>query len=123
MARAIQVVMTCDVDESDDAEGLQTVKFGVNGADYEIDLCTEHWEEFNTSVQPYVALGRRAEDAKRSRRAPRSAAGTTAPRPASRSGGRAQLTELREWARANGYKVGDRGRISREVREAFAAAH
>ncbi|MGH8995027.1 MAG: Lsr2 family DNA-binding protein [Acidimicrobiales bacterium] len=30
---------------------------------------------------------------------------------------------MREWGRANGMKVSDRGRISRQVREAFAAAH
>ena len=27
---------------------------------------------------------------------------------------------LREWARANGWEVGDRGRISQEIREAYA---
>lgn len=122
MARAIQVVMTCDVDESDDAEGLQTVRFAVNGIDYEIDLCGEHLEEFNSSVQPYVALGRKSEDTRRARRAPRSQGGTPAPRASSRGGDRAEMTALREWARAHGFKVGDRGRISKEVREAYAAA-
>jgi hypothetical protein len=30
---------------------------------------------------------------------------------------------VREWAREHGYKVSDRGRISAEVQQAYAAAH
>ena len=30
---------------------------------------------------------------------------------------------IREWARSNGYKVSDRGRISAEVVAAYEAAH
>ncbi|WP_307723676.1 Lsr2 family DNA-binding protein [Cellulomonas persica] len=32
-------------------------------------------------------------------------------------------TELRDWAKANGHTVSERGRISAEVRAAYAAAH
>ena len=53
---------------------------------------------------------------------------------ARRSGGRAgrpktrtqvgtSAREIRDWARSNGHKVPDRGRIPSEVREAFEAAH
>ena len=31
--------------------------------------------------------------------------------------------EIRDWARSNGHKVPDRGRIPADVREAFEAAH
>ncbi|WP_343899264.1 Lsr2 family DNA-binding protein [Microbacterium oxydans] len=31
-----------------------------------------------------------------------------------------QLEEIRKWARENGYEVADKGRISREVKIAFA---
>jgi hypothetical protein len=30
---------------------------------------------------------------------------------------------LKEWARANGYEVNDRGRVPNEIREAFEAAN
>ncbi|WP_203616485.1 histone-like nucleoid-structuring protein Lsr2, partial [Streptomyces sp. SID13726] len=33
------------------------------------------------------------------------------------------LTEVREWARASGYTVNDRGRISQEIQTAYDAAH
>ena len=43
-------------------------------------------------------------------------------RPAAASRGESQA-EIREWARAQGYAVGDRGRIPGEVRTAYEAAH
>ena len=36
---------------------------------------------------------------------------------------RQQLAKIREWARANGHQVSDRGRISKTVVDAFQAAH
>ena len=41
-----------------------------------------------------------------------------------RSAGRTRdLGAVREWARSNGYKVSDRGRISAEVQEAYDKAN
>lgn len=34
----------------------------------------------------------------------------------------ASPAEVREWARANGFVVGDRGRLSQDVRDAFTEA-
>lgn len=39
-----------------------------------------------------------------------------------RSESAAERAVIRQWALANGYEVRDRGRISREIREAYAAA-
>jgi hypothetical protein len=38
------------------------------------------------------------------------------------SASKSDLTEVREWAKANGYTVGDRGRIKAEILEAFDKA-
>ncbi|MGH9066080.1 MAG: histone-like nucleoid-structuring protein Lsr2 [Acidimicrobiales bacterium] len=122
MARSIQVVLTCDVDENDDTDGLETIKFALDGSEYEIDLCPEHLDEFNESIRPYVTLGRKAGSAPGSRRRRRSPVATPAT-DRSRSSSREDLSNMRQWARANGFKVSDRGRISRQVREAFAASH
>lgn len=35
---------------------------------------------------------------------------------------KATAREVREWAKANGHDVSERGRLSAEVREAFTAA-
>ena len=40
-----------------------------------------------------------------------------------RGGKRRNLSDIREWARKNGYKVSDRGRISSEVQAAYDKAH
>ncbi|WP_245715629.1 Lsr2 family DNA-binding protein [Micromonospora peucetia] len=42
--------------------------------------------------------------------------------PRNRREGAAQRAAMRQWAVANGYEVKDRGRISREICEAYAAA-
>ena len=36
---------------------------------------------------------------------------------------RSSAGDIREWAKANGFEVSERGRISSEVREAYASAH
>ena len=36
---------------------------------------------------------------------------------------REQVQAIREWAKAEGYEVSGRGRISRAIQEAFDAAH
>jgi len=45
--------------------------------------------------------------------------GKAAPVPSNRE----QLQAIREWAKAEGYEVSGRGRISRAIQEAFDAAH
>ena len=44
-------------------------------------------------------------------------------RRASGSGPAGDAGSIRTWARQNGYAVSDRGRISREARDAYDAAH
>lgn len=121
MARAFQVVVTCDVDENDDVADLRTVRFAVNGHDYEMDLCAEHLDEFSAAVQPYLSLGRKAANGKGIRpttsKARRAAAAGSKP-----SDDRANLSDVRVWARAHGYEIGERGRISQEIKQAYAAA-
>lgn len=124
MARTIQVVMTCDVDETDDVTDLRTVRFALGGHDYEIDLCTEHLEELEAAFQPYVSLGRKAaNNGKGGRPTPKRGSRRAAPDSSGQGGSRAKLGEVRTWARAQGYEIGERGRISEAIQQAFAAAH
>jgi hypothetical protein len=44
-------------------------------------------------------------------------------RPTARGADKAQLAKIREWARANGHQVSDRGRISSAVQEAYGQAN
>lgn len=89
-----------------------TIRFGLEGRSFEIDLSDANAEKLRAALAPFVAAGR-------------SVAGTgraTSARRSSRSNG-GELAEIRAWAQSNGYAVGDRGRISAEVREAYAKAN
>lgn len=109
MAQKIQTLFIDDLDGSE-AEG--TVRFGLDGADYEIDLNTEHARELRDALAPYVSAARRP--------------GGGARRPA-KSGRRASAsgvntTEVREWAKAQGIDVKERGRVPAELVVKFKAA-
>ena len=109
MAQKIQTVFVDDLDGSE-AEG--TVRFGLDGTDYEIDLNADHAEALREALAPYVRSARRAGGGPR-----RPARG--APR-ASASG--LNTTEVREWAKAQGIEVKDRGRVPAELVVKFKAA-
>ena len=109
MAQKIQTLFIDDIDGSE-AEG--TVRFALDGAEYEIDLNTKHADALRKSLAKYIDAARRS-------------AGT-ARRPA-RSGRRASATgvnttEVREWAKAQGIEVKDRGRVPAELVVRFRAA-
>ena len=109
MAQKIQILLIDDLDGSE-AEG--TVRFGLDGTDYEIDLNAEHARALRDALARYVDAARRA--------------GGGARRPA-RGGRRASAsgvdsTEVREWAKAQGIAVKDRGRVPAELVVKFKAA-
>src|SRR6266699_2735843 len=98
-----QKVQTFFVDDLDGSEADGTVRFGVDGTEYEIDLNAKHAEQLRHALARYVAAGRRVSAGAR--------------RPA-RSGSKAQPstlnpTAVREWARAQGIDVKDRGSCGR----------
>ena len=57
MAQKVQTLFVDDLDGSA-AEG--TVRFGLDGTDYEIDLNTEHAQALRDALARYVSAGRRA---------------------------------------------------------------
>ena len=110
MAQKIQTLLIDDLDGKE-AEG--TVRFGLDGAEYEIDLSAKHAEAMRKALEPYVSAARRA-------------AGSAARRPG-RNGRRAATagpdsTAVREWAKAQGIEVKDRGRIPADLVVKFKAA-
>ncbi len=113
MGQRIEVVLTCDLHDGE-VPAEETVTFAVDGTTYAFELCAEHLQEFRDTVGRFVAAARRADQPRRRRRAAEPAG------PSRRSG--SDLAEVRAWARSNGYKVSDRGRIAAEVQEAYEAA-
>ncbi len=109
MAQKIQTLFIDDLDGSA-AEG--TVRFGLDGTEYEIDLSAKHARELRDALARYVGAARRANGAAR-----RPARGA---RRGSASG--LNTTEVREWAKAQGIEVKDRGRVPAELVVKFKAA-
>jgi hypothetical protein len=105
------------IDDVDGSSATETVSFGLDGSSYEIDLSTKNAAKLRDALAGYVASARRTSRA--------SAARSTGP---SRRGrgvrpDRAQTAAIREWARKNGHKVGEKGRIPAVVLEAYNAKH
>lgn len=106
MAQRVQVILEDDLDGTSADE---TVRFGLDGVDYEIDLSTDNAEKLRDALAQWVGHAR-----KQSR-------GRGAASAASRKAG--SPTEIRAWARANGLEVNSRGRVPSHVREAYEAAN
>jgi hypothetical protein len=107
-----QKIQTLFIDDLDGSPAEGTIRFGLDGTEYEIDLNEEHAKALRDALARYVGAARRASGAAR--------------RPA-RSGRRASAngvntTEVREWAKAQGIEVEDRGRVPAELVVKFKAA-
>jgi hypothetical protein len=97
MAQKIQVLFIDDIDGSE-AEG--TVRFALEGAEYEIDLSAKHSEQLRSALKAYVDHARKVGGASR--------------RPAARGGRKPSAVDtvaVRAWARENGYDIKERGRV------------
>ena len=107
-----QKIQTLFIDDIDGTEAEGTVRFALDGAEYEIDLNAKHAAALRKALARYIDAGRRSTGA--ARRPARSG------RRASASG--VNTTEVREWAKAQGIEVKDRGRVPAELVVRFKAA-
>ena len=108
-----QKVQTLFIDDLDGSEADGTVRFELDGTEYEIDLNAKHTQELRDALARYVTAARRIgggtrRPARGGRRAPASELNTT---------------EVREWAKAQGIDVKDRGRVPAELVVKFKAAN
>jgi hypothetical protein len=107
-----QKIQTLFIDDLDGGEAESTVRFGLDGTEYEIDLSAKNADALRKALARYVDAARRAPGAPR--RAARSGRTATA--------GGLNATEVREWAKAQGIEVKDRGRVPAELVAKFKAA-
>jgi Lsr2 len=104
-----QKIQTLFVDDIDGGEAEGTVRFGLDGADYEIDLSVAHSEELHKALAPYIAHARKAGGTRRAARGRRNAsAGDT--------------HKVREWAREQGIEIKERGRVPADIVEKYREA-
>lgn len=101
MAQKIQTLFIDDIDGGA-AEG--TVRFGLDGAEFEIDLSARHSDELRQALERYIAHARKVGSATRRGRGNR------------RGGaGSVDTARVREWARENGLDIKERGRIPADI--------
>jgi hypothetical protein len=107
-----QKIQTLFIDDIDGGEADGTVRFGLDGAEYEIDLSAAHDAELRGALGKYVSHARKV-----------TARGA---RPAGRAGGRrpssVDTTAVRAWARDNGVDIKERGRVPADVVAKYQAA-
>lgn len=111
MAQKVTVTL---VDDLDGSTAEETVEFGLDGVSYTIDLSSGNAGKLRDALADFVGSARRAGGRKRS--GPGRPVGVKV-RPASAD--REQNQAIREWARKQGMKVSDRGRIPAEVLDAY----
>jgi hypothetical protein len=110
MARRQSVSLTDDLDGS---KAVETIRFGLDGISYEIDLNRKHAGNLRKSLGEFVEHGRKAQPAQPAQPArPRNAKPTN-------KNGLPKAAVVRSWAAANGITVSTRGRVPADVVEKY----
>ena len=96
-------------DDLDGGPADETLRFGLGGTDYEIDLSTKNANAFRQELAPFI------EHARKTGRGQRRRPGRTV-------SSRERSADIRAWAKDQGITVSDRGRIPASVAEQYEAA-
>ena len=107
MAQKITVALE---DDLDGGPAHETVRFGIGGSEYEIDLSKKNARAFRRHLVPFIDHARKAG------RGPRRRSGRTA-------ASRERSGDIRAWAKDHGIAVSDRGRIPASIVEQYEAGH
>lgn len=96
-------------DDLDGGPADETLRFGLGGSEYEIDLSTKNASRFRQQLAPFIERARKTGRGQRRR-------------PARTSADRARGSDIRAWAKEQGIAVSDRGRIPAGVADQYDAA-
>ncbi|MEU3709036.1 histone-like nucleoid-structuring protein Lsr2 [Streptomyces catenulae] len=108
MAQKIVTIFTDDLTGEESSEASTHI-IALDGVTYEIDLAPDSYDQLLEAVGPFLKAGRRARGGKA--------------RVAKAASANQDTAAIRAWAKENGYNVNDRGRVSAEIREAYAKAN
>jgi|SRR3954454_6278104 len=106
------------IDDLDGSEGAETIRYSVDGKDYEIDLSEKNAERFRSTLREFIDASREVEQPPVLTLAP-----ARASRRSSGGSGRDDIAQIRAWAESQGMDVSARGRIKNEVIAAYDQAH
>jgi hypothetical protein len=108
------------IDDLDGSDAAGTFDFSLEGRNYQIDLSDENAAKLREALTPFIDAARKAGARSPGRGRARAQRRTSEEKPVRSS--RQETAAIREWARANGHKVNDRGRIPKVVIDAYQAA-
>jgi Lsr2 len=110
-----QKIQTLFIDDIDGGAAEGTVRFALDGTEYEIDLNARHSEELRSALGRYVSHARKVGGSARR-------GGRAAGRASRGAGSALNTTEIRNWAREQGYDIKDRGRVPADLVAKYQAA-
>jgi hypothetical protein len=105
------------IDDRDGSPADETLDFALDGINYQIDLSEKNASELRELLLPYTSVAHRT-----GRGAAQQVRVGGGSRPARSAADRERLSAIRQWGKANGYAISDRGRIPQDLVEAFDAA-
>ncbi len=106
MAQKITVALE---DDLDGGPANETVRFGLEGTEYEIDLSKKNATAFRRQLAPFIDHARKTGRGQRRR-------------PGRTASSRERSGDIRAWAKDQGIAVSERGRIPASVVEQYEAA-
>ena len=106
MAQKVQIHL---IDDLTGEDAQETVGFGLDGSNYEIDLTTENAAKLRQALGVYTGKGRKT--------------GKGAGRQRAAASNREEIQKIRQWAKDNGHNPSSRGRLSAEIIDAYRAAN
>jgi len=106
MAQRVNVELE---DDLDGGPADETLRFGIGGSEYEIDLSKKNASKFRRQIAPYIERARKAGRGQRRR-------------PAHTASSRERSGDIRAWAKDHGIAVSERGRIPASVVQQYQAA-
>jgi hypothetical protein len=98
------------IDDVDGSPAAETIAFALDGSSYEIDLNSANAAKLRDAMALFIGAGRRVA---------RPVSG--AKRQKTVNAEKGQVAAVREWAKQNGYKIGEKGRIPATVLAAYDA--
>ena len=105
MAQRVSVELE---DDLDGGPADETLRFGLGGSEYEIELSKKNASKFRRQIAPYIEHARKAGRGQRRR-------------PARTASSRERSGDIRAWAKDHGIAVSERGRIPASVVEQYQA--
>lgn len=111
MGSRTTVTLFDDFDGS--TEGVRTVTLGLNRQTVELDLSEANYVKVRDFLTPYLDAGRKTS----------TPSGSSRRKPSSSDGQWGDNQAIRQWAGANGHEVSARGRLKKEIVDAYEAAH